>query len=466
MRQALTMWIARAAAGVLLGLACVASAQAADAKGGSDGVWRSRGYGIVAEVRGGRATYYDVTRAACLKRPNEPELSTALFDGAKVSPRGDQLTVQSSWALTMLTFDRLDGLPASCAKAPANPKDPVANFEVFWNTFNEHYAFFRERGVDWNEVGATYRAQINGQTTDAELLEIFRKIFRQLQDDHVGLIAGRERVNAGYPSVLTRLGEAMSKRPASDHTSGAAALLKSSWDRYLDPGSIELLGKHAAVGSAAKGAIGYAMISAEEGEAADIDALFARFAGKRGLILDMRLNSGGDDRLGLALAGSLTAQVRPGFSKCARDGDGFTPVQRTTVQPRPKAFSGPVVVLISPLNWSAGENFAMTIKDFPNVVVVGDRTGGVHSDTLIKYLPNGWRFTLSNEVFTAPDGTTYETVGVPPDLLVPYDPEANLADGVDPQIEKALYLLGSDRFAELAAGAKRLPGRGRRSPCV
>jgi len=258
----------------------------------------------------------------------------------------------------------------------------------------------------------------------------------------------------------------MSKRPASDHTSGAAALLKSSWDRYLDPGSIELLGKHAAVGSAAKGAIGYAMISAEEGEAADIDALFARFAGKRGLILDMRLNSGGDDRLGLALAGSLTAQVRPGFSKCARDGDGFTPVQRTTVQPRPKAFSGPVVVLISPLNWSAGENFAMTIKDFPNVVVVGDRTGGVHSDTLIKYLPNGWRFTLSNEVFTAPDGTTYETVGVPPDLLVPYDPEANLADGVDPQIEKALYLLGSDRFAELAAGAKRLPGRGRRSPCV
>lgn len=454
-----------ATAALLLGLACVAPAQAAGAKAAIDGVWRSRGYGLVADVKGGVATYYDLTHEGCLKRPNEPELSKAMFDGAKVSPEGRQLTVQSSWALTILTFDRLDGLPLSCTTPPANPKDPRVNFEVFWNTFNEHYAFFRERGVDWNEVGATYRAQINGQTTDAELLEIFRKIFRQLQDDHVGLIAGQQRINAGSPSVLKRLGELLSKRPGGDHSSGVAALLKPSWDRYLDPGSITVLGKHAAVGSAAKGSIGYAMIAAEEGEAADIDALFAGFVGKRGLILDMRFNNGGDDRLGLALAGALTAQVRPGFSKCARDGDGFTPVQRTTVQPRPNAFSGPVVLLVSPMNWSAGENFAMTIKDFPNVVVVGDRTGGVHSDTLIKYLPNGWRFTLSNEVFTAPDGTMYETVGVPPDLLAPYDPEANFAEGVDPQIEKALYLLGSDRFAELRAGAKRSPGSGRRSPC-
>jgi C-terminal processing protease CtpA/Prc len=40
---------------------------------------------------------------------------------------------------------------------------------------------------------------------------------------------------------------------------------------------------------------------------------------------------------------------------------------------------------------SAGENFMMMVKDYPNVLVVGDRTSGVHSDTLDKTLPNAGR---------------------------------------------------------------------------
>jgi hypothetical protein len=59
----------------------------------------------------------------------------------------------------------------------------------------------------------------------------------------------------------------------------------------------------------------------------------------------------------------------------------------------------------------------------------------------------------------------YETVSVPPDVLVPYYPDEVARTGVDPALEKAIHLLSSDRAPELAAAAKRTGVRGVPSPC-
>jgi C-terminal processing protease CtpA/Prc len=106
----------------------------------------------------------------------------------------------------------------------------------------------------------------------------------------------------------------------------------------------------------------------------------------------------------------------------------------------------------------------MMAKDFPDVLIVGDRSAGVHSDTLDKELPNGWTISISNEAFIAPDGSMYETVGVPPDVLVPYYPEQVRSTGVDPLMEKALHLLHTPDVKRAFAGAKRV-ARGRPSLC-
>lgn len=49
---------------------------------------------------------------------------------------------------------------------------------------------------------------------------------------------------------------------------------------------------------------------------------------------------------------------------------------------------------------------------------------GVFSDTLYRRLPNGWEFTLSNEIYRAPDGALFEGVGIPPqqDSAAPVSP--------------------------------------------
>jgi carboxyl-terminal processing protease len=448
-----------------------------------DGVWRSQGYGFVIDANRAGQQVYDVTDATCLQQPAEAGFATALLQRAVLGTTGESFTTRAPHGLTTLYFDKIPALPDVCTATPPGSADPLYNFDVFWHTLNAEYAFFTQRAVDWNAIRDTYRPQIKADTSDEDLADIFRAIYRQLQDRHMAMFAGQDYINAEFPPVLMRWFMAYAQDPSVSMTTflgdKIAEHLTPSWDRYLDAGSVKRVSDLVTTGSAANGEIGYVLISGEAGyaDSDDVDqdvtaalsmwdAVFAGLADKRGLILDMRINSGGNDAAVLGLMGLLTADDRAGFTKCARDGAGYTRLQTTDVAARPNAFTGPVVILISPLNWSAGENFAMMARDLPNVVLVGENTAGVHSDTLAKYLPNGWSFTVSNEIIVAPDGQSYEGVGVAPDVVVPFDIEEIKATGIDPQIERALHLLSADTFQTLVAGAERASiGLGRPSPC-
>ncbi|MGY4395496.1 dipeptidyl aminopeptidase/acylaminoacyl peptidase [Sphingomonas sp. UYAg733] len=447
-----------------------------------DGIWRSRGYGMIGEVANGTVTLYNVTKESCQKLPPVPGITDALFDRKSATVDGRRLLTKAPWGLTKLYFDRIDQLPAACRTTPPKATDPLYNFDVFWNTFDEQYAFFAQRGVDWHALRDEYRTRINANTTDAELIEIIRAMFRQLQDRHVSLSVGKLRVNAGFTELLNRWYAEYAERPVGTRSEflrrQVVEYLTPSWSRNLDRNSVRPISSNVAIGTALNGTVGYLMVAAESGYAetddlepdkaaaiAQLDQAFGSLADKKAIILDLRINYGGHDDVALALAGLLAARERPGFSKCARDGTGYTPTQTTKIRPRPNAFTRPVIVLISAMNWSSGENLAMMIKDFPNVVLVGDRTAGVHSDTLVKFLPNGWRMTLSNEVFGAPDGTMYETIGVPPDILVPIELDEIRRSGIDPAMEKALHILSRQPSPADLARLKVGGSRGRYFPC-
>jgi hypothetical protein len=475
----------RAALGAALAVLAASVTQgAAAAEGATDGIWRSRGYGLIAQIAGRDVSFYDVTAASCLRNRAPPWADYPLPERARLSADRRSLTVESPWGLTTLYYDRLPALPAQCRDAGRPSADPEYNFEVFWHSFAEHYAFFAERGVDWQAIRSTYRPRVTPATREAELLEIIESIFRQLQDRHVALIAGPIQLRAGVPAIVAQWYAA--GKPRSIATSQdilrakVAEYLAPAWRRHLDPGSLHQPSSNLAHGTAMAGRIGYLSIASESGyahdgsaQASDRDAaqaalaeVFAGFGGKQGLIVDLRMNSGGSDEIGLDIAGWLADRDRPGFTKCARDGSSNTPAQHTMVRRQAGAFAGPTVVLVSQLTVSAGENLAMILRTFPHVIVVGDRTAGAHSDPLIKPLPNGWRLLLSNERFVSPDGTSYEGIGIPPDVLVAYEPEEVRVSGRDPLLDKALHLLGSEDFRAVAAAAKRPGGGGRPGRCL
>lgn len=79
----------------------------------------------------------------------------------------------------------------SCEKIFVEPpaNNPEAIFENLWTTFNEEYAPFEERNVNWQVQYDNFRPLVNSTTTDDELFSIISQMLTPLDDGHVTLTA-------------------------------------------------------------------------------------------------------------------------------------------------------------------------------------------------------------------------------------------------------------------------------------
>jgi carboxyl-terminal processing protease len=146
--------------------------------------------------------------------------------------------------------------------------------------------------------------------------------------------------------------------------------------------------------------------------------VIASLRGVRGLVIDIRYNGGGQDAVALAIAGYFTDTPKKCYSKQAYFGGRLTEPYEVTVLPAVgDRLAVPLVFLTSDMTVSAAEIFALDLKALPSTVQLGQPTRGALSDRLEKVLPNGWSFSLSNEVYKDPHGRVFEVVGVPPDVV-------------------------------------------------
>jgi C-terminal processing protease CtpA/Prc len=181
-----------------------------------------------------------------------------------------------------------------------------------------------------------------------------------------------------------------------------------------------------------------------------LDSAFAAAESWKALVIDVRINGGGADPYGLAIASRLADREYVAYVKQARSDPG-DPARWTAEQPsvvipskRP-GFRGPVAELIGIDSVSAAETFTQALLPRrPAVVRIGENTQGVFSDILGRKLPNGWRFGLPNERFVT-EGKSYDGPGIAPDVpVLSFTPEG-LASGRDAGIEAALARLGGGK---------------------
>ncbi|MBN2004805.1 MAG: S41 family peptidase, partial [Anaerolineae bacterium] len=154
-----------------------------------------------------------------------------------------------------------------------------------------------------------------------------------------------------------------------------------------------------------------------------LDEMTAYFAGVPNLIIDARFNWGGTDGYSLAIASRFTDRQDMAAYQTARGGTSQVNYQEFFYNPDagPAFDAKNVYVLAGPATLSAGECIALYLGNLEKVTVVGEKTMGVWSNTLIRHLPNGWEFTLSNERIFDPNGNNYEAVGYPPDVVVDFN---------------------------------------------
>jgi len=455
--------LAGASLGLLGTLAVAPHAVAASGGTPVDGVWRTDGYGSVIEIADGRAQSYETTSISCAKGPAAPQTGPVGADGTvRFADDGFDFTVKADRTRTraVLHIDssagdrhlrRLAALPAACTRP--GPTGPLATFDVFWTTFAENYPFFAAKGVDWDAVRDRYRPRVRPDMTGDQLFDLLAEAITPLGDAHTGIRTDKRQYIGHRPGTTFPTQELENKikpfivrrdldgRPLQEFARGRIG--------YADlPGHIGYLRLIAFAGYTEDG---YAADAAELDRALNTVFTKRRTDALRGLIIDLRINGGGADPLGLQLAGRLTPHSYLAYSKRARndadDPTRFTRPQRLRVQPaKAPIYTGPIAVLTGGSTISAGETFTQALLDrSPRPVRIGANTQGVFSDTLVRTLPNGWMFILPNEEFLTRSGRTFDGTGIPPHVRTPVFTDEEFAENRDSAFDRAVALLRHQR---------------------
>ncbi|MFE7560937.1 S41 family peptidase [Kitasatospora sp. NPDC057500] len=434
-----------------------------------EGVWQTDGYGTIMEIHGTSFTTYDVTRISCTPgflggvQVGSPGPGGAVRYGLPgkgygeltVTPRGrDRAVYEDDGATATKNLSRLPGgLPARCTQ-PA-PQDALAVFDRFWATFEENYPFFAAKGIDWHAKGAAARATITPQTDTAGLEGIIKGLLEPLGDAHTAL--ARKAADGGYDLVFGGLRPG-TEEPTDELREQAGRAVAA---QLLAPEQTFGLGR-LGVGEL-PGGIGYLRVSGFDGYVDDgpyqdhaaeldraLDLLLAHPERLNGLVIDLRLNGGGSDELGLRIASRLTDRPFLAYRKVARN-DPADPTRFTAPQPsvvRPAAgttrYTGPVALLTAGSTVSAGETFTQALMQRrPAPVRIGENTQGVFSDIMFKPLSAELLAILPNEKFLTPAGTTFDGPGIPPDVRTPVFTKEELAGLKDSALTEARRLLAT-----------------------
>lgn len=423
-----------------------------------NGFWEQRGYGNLYEFENNRTTLYSLTDMSCLE--------IVSFDGvAGISPeeldltrfdlQDDELSLLIPGDAFAVRLNRLDGLPERCDEPVS--RDAQAVFDYLWNTFDQYYAFFELQGVDWAAEYARQSPRIGEVTDDDGLFSLLSDLISPLNDRRVVLQSDdgqffSPEVERGALLELRRGFEAQSDiADFGVYIDGVIDAFDQIRLGRMDAESVNSQGPMV-WGTSAQGTIGYVLIDNMGGFEDDatryedllaaqsaMDMVMADLANTERMIVDVRLNFGGVDSIGLDFASRFVSDQQRAFTKTARGRDfESVPVEALLDPPATGAYLKPLTLIVGTDTGGAAELFAIALHRQPQVTVIGENTTGAMSEFLDKPLPNGWFTALSNEVYRDSEGVSFEGDGLSPDIPVSVFRVDDILNGEDPALDRAL----------------------------
>lgn len=304
----------------------------------------------------------------------------------------------------------------SCLRAQ-KLSEPEKNFEHLWKEFDRRYATFGVKQINWDAIYEVYRPKVTPKTSDDELFNIMSEMLGHLNDNHVSL--GKENPTRYYSSGFLYRNFIKGGRD----TFRALMSQRPVPDKYFEKKITNLHGN----------IFGYAWLPENIGyfhfrgfrniakSTEAIDDIINQFKDARAIIVDVRRNGGGDDRVGKLIADRFADNKRLYMTTEVRNGsdhNDFDPKKYWYAEPAgPLQFTKSVVLLTDRTSISAAENFALAMRILPNVTLVGDFTSGCFADMAGDRLPNGWTFSVAYNLFLDCNGFCWEGIGVPPDIM-------------------------------------------------
>ena len=298
-----------------------------------------------------------------------------------------------------------------------------------WKIVDEHYCFFdykkEQYGLDWNAIYDKYSRQIADDMTDNQLFEVLGNMLGELKDGHVNMysswdVARNWSWHENYPSNLS---DTLINRYLSTDYRIASGMRY----RILDDN------------------IGYIRLqsfASSMGEG-NLDEILYYLMPCNALIIDIRDNGGGMVTSAEQLAARFTnSTLLVGYMqhKTGRGHSDFSSMQEQRLKPsKGIRWQKRVAILTNRSVYSAANEFVKYMRCCPNVVQIGDRTGGGAGMPYSSELPIGWSIRFSACPMYDKDGNSTE-FGIAPDYDVQLS-QTDLLRGKDTIIEKAREVL-------------------------
>ena len=441
-----------------------------------NGTWESLGYGRLMTVNNDRFEISDLTNISCI-----PSMKGKLSDLTdKINLSNDTLTIRNG--LNNYYFVRTNSSQCEVSATKKGSKSALFNFEVLAETFRNHYAYFEERDINWELMYHKYRSQITEETSKTELFLIISKMLEEFGDDHIQFSA---------PDKIEKQALKLKSKDTGDEIDAPKRI--ASWKLAKQVAETLLDSVRSKKGGTIRWGIldnniGYLQINhmlgfgdyniddqatvpdywgayipimsqktvlelttdERNGIAQVLDEVLPYLENSNGIIVDLRFNGGGKDEVGLELLSRFTDKRLLAGTKKAVHGNGFSPTVPIYIEGKQNAFLKPICILTSRGSASATEICVMASLSMDNTTRIGGNTEGITSDMLEKTLPNGWEFSLSNEIYLDTNGISYEHTGITPNTVLYKSNTRNeqyisiqdgLENNTDLAIEKAIEVL-------------------------
>lgn len=312
------------------------------------------------------------------------------------------------------------------------PSTQINNFETFWNDFDQHYSLFTIRNTNWNDLYKIYRPQVNDAISDEELWSILSNLIAHLDDSHTVLYDGNgHSYRSGY-----ELNE-------QSTTEISEELIVS---KYLDFVTEVPSEDNLAFGKIKNKNIGYIYLGTMDGQNPSvIDNVINELKDYSALILDVRQNTGGDDRYSARIAQAFSDGKHFIYTVQTRNGLGYDDFDEkkefNTYSNEENSYLKPVLVLTDRKTISAGEIFLLHMKSFGHVVQIGDTTAGDFSTVSnMRFLPNAWHYNYSIQKVLLPNGESLDGIGHVPEIYIK-NTALDIQASNDKVLEKAIQYL-------------------------
>ena len=416
-----------------------------------NGTWTSLGSGWYLTLTDStHYALYDFTEISCFP-VQKGEFSTLSPD---LSKRGDTLLVKRG--VITHYFVRSEELPALCTATISEEKanSILFNFEVFAQTVKEHYAFMALNQIDWPRLYEQQKQKLINSPSEVALYQIIDETLSLLNDNHAYLEADEsvyealekleeEMLEEDDKSALPEYGDfqiaaMVAKHHLQEEQTKDSWLIQ--WGKLTDEiGYIQVKGMwlyaDLEIPQALIDSLGYvdAYVTTfhslyvndyfhkeVQGVKEIMDRAMLDLANTKSLVVDVRFNGGGQDGVSFEILSRFLPERKQIATQQLSFRGEKSPLLPLYIEGVQNAYTKPVYVLTSPQTGSAAEAFSIATMSIDNMKRIGSATSGAMSTSLDKKLPNGWAFSLSNEIYMDNQGVCYENKGIPVDYELNY----------------------------------------------